>query len=64
MVAGFEVTVSSEAAPKWGDMSCSEKLLKWNTVGVQGALFSQYLAPLYITSVTLGTYSKHKSTNL
>lgn len=41
-------------SPPTLSMSCSDKIASWNVLGIQGALASRYLAPIYIDTIVVG----------
>ncbi|TKS79359.1 Double-stranded RNA-specific editase B2 [Collichthys lucidus] len=54
------------ANQKWGGVvpgkllvtkSCTDKMAKWSVVGLQGALLSHLVEPVYLHSLTVGTLS-------
>lgn len=47
--------VSLKFGSRLRTMCCSDKVCKWNVLGVQGALLSQFMEPLYLSSITIGT---------
>lgn len=43
-----------EDTSRFAVMSCSDKVSRWNYLGVQGTLLAAFLEPIYLTSITVG----------
>ncbi|RHZ47265.1 hypothetical protein Glove_586g32 [Diversispora epigaea] len=44
-------------------MSCSDKIAQWNVVGLQSALLSELISPIYLSSIIVGDMFSQKDLN-
>ncbi|XP_037050420.1 double-stranded RNA-specific editase Adar-like [Bradysia coprophila] len=47
--------LSETNAQRIKSMSCSDKMARWNILGLQGAALSKYIKPIYLESIVLGS---------
>lgn len=53
----FAVPAGANGKERLRIMTCSDKICRWNVLGVQGALLSHYLDPIYINSLVIGSHT-------
>jgi tRNA-specific adenosine deaminase 1 len=41
-------------SPQTLSLSCSDKIARWNVLGIQGALGSAFFHPIYLTKIIIG----------
>ena len=53
-MGGAYASSYEEDTSRFAVMSCSDKVARWNYLGVQGSLLAAILEPIYLTSITIG----------
>jgi hypothetical protein len=52
--SNFPVGTAAVSSGEGDVLTCSDKIAKWNAVGVQGNLLSNFVLPIYLSSICIG----------
>nr|KAG5699236.1 hypothetical protein BaRGS_012757 [Batillaria attramentaria] len=53
----FPLPANANGKERLRVMTCSDKILRWNALGVQGGLVSNFMDPIYMSSVVIGSHT-------
>jgi hypothetical protein len=53
----FALPANANGKERLRVMTCSDKILRWNGVGIQGGLLANFMDPIYLHSIVIGEIS-------
>ena len=55
----FPLPANANGKERLRVMTCSDKILRWNALGIQGGLLSNFLDPIYLNSIVIGKFPSY-----